>query len=114
MPRGSLCVSALALVGMVLALPLAANPDKLAYGKHLSQECTTCHRADGKASNIPNIVGLDPEYFVTTMKFYKSGARNNPVMNSVAQMLGDEQLEALAAYFASQKPPAKQAPARKK
>ena len=41
------------------------------------------------------------------MKFYKSGARENPAMNSVAQMLGDEQLEALAAYFETVKPPAK-------
>ena len=84
-----------------------ADPNKLAYGKHLAQECTTCHRLDGSGTNIPPIIGLKADYFITTMKFYKSGARENSAMNSVAQMLGDEQLEALAAYFETVKPPAK-------
>ena len=92
------------------ALPVAANPDKLAYGKHLSQECTTCHRRDGADKGIPSIVGLEPEYFANTLKFYKTGARANPVMNSVAQALSDEQVEALAAYFATLKPAAKADP----
>lgn len=92
----------------------AQTSDKMAYGKHLSQECTTCHRADGRGHNIPSIVGLDPEYFVSTMRFYKSGERSNPVMNSVALTLSDEQLDALAAYLGTLKPPPKQAPARKK
>lgn len=74
--------------------------DQLAYGKHLSQECTTCHRLDGGGTNIPSIVGLKHDYFVTTLVFYKTGARDNPAMNSVAQMLTEEQIEALAAYFA--------------
>jgi cytochrome c len=101
----------------MLALAAAAHADtadKLAYGKHLSQECTACHRADGRSQNIPPIVGLDPEYFVTTMRFYRTGQRYNPVMNSVAMTLTDEQLDALAAYLTTLKPPAKQAPARKK
>jgi cytochrome c553 len=90
------------------------TPEKLAYGKHLAQECTTCHRADSRSANIPPIVGLEPDYFITTLKFYKSGARDNPVMKSVAGPLNEEQIEALAAYLATQKPPAKQAPAGRK
>ena len=93
----------------------AHAPDMLAYGKHLAQECTTCHRSDGRGANIPVIAGLEPGYFITTMQYYKSGARENPVMNSVAAALNDEQLDALAAYLATLKPPAKQpSPARKK
>ena len=92
----------------------AETSEKMAYGKHLSQECTSCHRADGRGHNIPSIIGLDPEYFVTTMRFYRSGERTNPVMNSVAVALSDEQLDALAAYLTTLKQPAKQAPSRKK
>ena len=103
--------AALAWHGPATAQP---SPDKLAYGRHLAQECTSCHRSDGRGTNIPPIVGLEPDYFITTMKFYKSGARENPVMNSVAQALDDEKLEALAAFLATQKPPTKQAPPRKK
>lgn len=112
----SAAVAVIAAVG-TLATPGAlgqASPDKLAYGKHLAQECVACHRADGRGGQIPPIVGLEPDYFITTMKFYKTGARTNPVMGSVAEALGDEQLEALAAYLATQKPPPKQAPAARK
>lgn len=91
-----------------------ADEQKLAYGKHLSQECTTCHRPDGKGQNIPVIYGLEADYFRTTMQFYKTGARENPVMNSVAQMLNDDQLDALAIYLATQKPPANPAPSKRK
>lgn len=98
----------------VTAQAQEAKPDQLAYGKHLSQECTTCHRADTRSATIPPIVGLEVDYFVTTMKFYKSGARTNPVMNSVAATLSEEQLEALAAYLATQKPPAKPSASRRK
>jgi cytochrome c553 len=35
------------------------------------------------------------------MKFYKDGARTNPVMVSVAGSLNDEQIKALATYFGS-------------
>ena len=98
-----------------ITAPAWADAEKLAYGKHLSQECTTCHRLDGKGQNIPVIYGLEVDYFRTTMKFYRTGARENPVMNSVAQMLSDEQLDALAIYLATQKPPAKPTqPTRKK
>ena len=88
-----------------------SEAERLAYGKHLAQECTTCHRLDGSGNNIPSIIGLRNDYFVSTMTFYKTGARDNAVMNSVAQMLNDEQLEALATYFAQVKPPAKTTPA---
>jgi cytochrome c553 len=90
------------------------DDSKMAYGKHLSQECTACHRLDGSGTGIPSIVGLHHDYFVTTLKFYKTGARDNPAMNSVAQMLNDEQMEALAAYFEHQKPAVKAAASRKK
>ncbi len=112
--RAASGIGLVVLASTAMTAPLAANTDKLAYGKHLAQECTTCHRLDGRGANIPPIVGLEPGYFVTTMKFYKTGARDNPVMNSVAQALNDEQMDALAAYFATQKPAAKQPPARKK
>jgi cytochrome c len=105
----------LQLSGSLIAGPAWADAEKLAYGKHLSQECTTCHRIDGRGQNIPVIYGLEVDYFRTTMKFYRTGVRENPVMNSVAQMLNDEQLDALAIYLATQKPPAKPTqPPRKK
>jgi cytochrome c553 len=101
-------VALLGLGSASLAGAQQSAEHKLAYGKHLSQECTTCHRVDGRTTpGIPPITGLEPDYFVTTMKFYQSGARDNQTMVSVAKTLNEEQLQALAVYFHSLKPPAK-------
>jgi cytochrome c553 len=100
------------LGGLLLAVgasaSAAAADDKqqakqLAYGKYLSSQCTSCHRLDGADKGIPSIVGIEADVFVETMKFYQSGARDNPAMVSIAQMLGEDQLKALAAYFGSLK-----------
>ena len=112
--RDVLLIAPVVFAGL-FPLPARADATKLAYGKHLSQECTTCHRPDGKGQNIPVIFGLEVDYFRTTMNFYRTGARQNPVMNSVAAMLNDEQVDALAIYLATQKPqPSAPPPARRK
>lgn len=78
-----------------------------AYGEHLSRECVACHRLDGTDTGIPSIVAWDSDQFVATMKFYQQGLRDNLAMVSVAKSLDEEQLRALAAYFASLPPPPK-------
>jgi cytochrome c553 len=88
-------------------LAAATDDAKLrSYGRHLAQECSGCHRPDGIDNGIPSIVGWDTERFVATLRFYKTGARTNPVMVSVAGSLDDEQLSALAAYYGSLPRPA--------
>lgn len=92
--------------------PVAADDAKLsAYGRHLAQECTSCHRIDGVNSGIPSIIGWPTDVFVTTMRYYRDGARTNPVMVSVAGSLNDQQVNALATYFASLPKPTPGAPA---
>jgi cytochrome c553 len=104
--------AAVVAIGSLLCLldADAADDAKLkAYGRHLAAECIACHRLDGSSSGpgIPSIIGLDRDTFVTTLKFYKDGKRTNPVMVSVAQSLDEEQMQALAAYFASLPVPSK-------
>ena len=92
------------VAAMVLSsgMPASAN-DQLEYGEHLSGECTACHR-DGANKTIPPIVGWPVESFVAVMNAYKKGERDNKAMVSVAKSLDDEQIAALAAYFATIKP----------
>lgn len=93
------------LAGVAACVPfggIAASDAKLlAYGKHLSGECSSCHRIDGTDNGIPSITGWDPEEFVATMIFYRNGERPNPAMVSVAQSLDDQQYKALAAFYGS-------------
>jgi cytochrome c len=83
-----------------------------AYGEHLSRECTTCHRIDGVDNGIPSIVGWNSDQFVKTLKYYQEGQRTNAAMVSVAKSLDEGQLRALAAYFATVKPPPRKKPSR--
>ena len=95
------------------ATSMSASSDdakREAYGRHLARECTSCHRIDGVDNAIPSIVGWPSDTFVATLKFYRDGTRTNPVMMSVASSLGDEQVQALAAYFATLPPAKKDAP----
>ncbi len=79
-------------------LALEGDPE---YGEYLSSECTTCHRADGADQGIPSIVYWPEEDFVIAMHAYKSNLRAHPVMNMVAGRLNNEEIAALAAYFAT-------------
>ena len=96
----------LGLLLVLFAVPtpqtVAADDAKvLAYGKHLSAECSGCHRVDGIDNGIPSITGWAPIDFIATVGFFKDGSRPNPAMISVARSLDDEQVEALATYYGS-------------
>lgn len=79
-------------------LALEGDPE---YGEYLASECTTCHLADGGNQGIPSIVLWPEEDFVIAMHAYKSRKRAHPVMQMIAGRLGDEEIAALAAYFAT-------------
>jgi cytochrome c len=95
-------VSILGFGGVPLLPPVHADEARtMALGRHLSRECSACHRLDGVDNGIPSITGWPSEDFVATIDFYRTGARNNPAMVSVAQSLSDEEIAALAAYYAA-------------
>ncbi len=82
----------------VMALPADAE-----YGEYLASECLSCHQSDGTDDGIPSITGWSSERFVMVMRSYKQKIRKNPVMQTIAGALGDEELVSLAAYFESLK-----------
>ena len=86
---------------MVGSLAVQADPSP----QMLSQTCAACHGTMGSSvAVIPTIAGADPEYFVETMQAFKSGERKATVMDRVAKGYSDEQITAMANYFAAQKP----------
>jgi len=96
--------AAAAAAAAALCAGHAAADGDAAYGEYLSGECVTCHRLDGEMEGIPAIVGWDQELFVDVMKDYQSGVRENEAMRSVAALLGEDELKALAAYFGGLEP----------
>jgi cytochrome c len=75
-----------------------------ALGRYLSAECVTCHSRSTPPTGIPSIIGWPQDQFIAVLQSYKAKERDNPVMQSVAASLTDDQMAALAAYFATLKP----------
>lgn len=78
-------------------LALEGDPE---FGEYLASECLTCHQSDGSAAGIPSITLWPIDDFVVAMHAYKRKLRPHPVMQMMAGRLNDEEIAALAAYFA--------------
>ena len=85
------------------ATTLAAAAPDVELGRYLGAECLTCHRAATANSTIPNIFGLNPATFAQVLKGYRSGQLASTVMQTIAGRLKDDEIDALAAYFATLK-----------
>lgn len=72
-----------------------------AYGEYLSSECITCHQRDGSDQGIPSITRWPEEDFVAAMHAYKKKLRPHQVMQMMAGRLSNDEIAALAAFFAT-------------
>jgi cytochrome c553 len=92
----------------VVALALAAGPtvaaDMESAKKKVTEICQACHGMDGNSPlpENPKLAGQNPDYLAKALRDYKSGARKNPVMGSMASGLTTQEIDNLAAYFGSQ------------
>jgi cytochrome c553 len=73
-------------------------------GKQKSASCAACHNADGNSTNgeWPKLAGQGAKYAAKQLREFKSGERANAIMSGMAAPLSDQDMEDLAAYFASQ------------
>ena len=74
-------------------------------GRYLSSECMTCHGTAKADSTIPNIFGLGEAHFVEVIRAYRDKKLPNPVMQTIASRLKDDEIAALALYFQTAKKP---------
>ncbi|HET6591836.1 MAG TPA: cytochrome c [Xanthomonadales bacterium] len=95
---------------LISAFLLAALPATLlakgdaASGQAKAQVCQACHGIDGKsiAPIYPDLGGQHEDYLVKALADYRAGRRTNPIMAPMAVNLSDQDIEDLAAWFASQ------------
>lgn len=81
-----------------------AQAQDIAAGQALVAEvCAACHGANGisVADDIPNLAGQKAGYLQAQLKAFRADSRKNPLMQAVAEQLGDEQMANVAAFFAS-------------
>ena len=91
-------------IAFAVALPVFAAGDA-AVGRGKSQVCAGCHGVDGNAAipNYPKLAGQHANYLVKQMQAFKSGKRNDAIMKGQVANLKDQDMQDLAAYYASQK-----------
>lgn len=94
-------------IAMLIAWTGPVSAGDVAYGEHLSGECATCHRRDGQEKGIPAIIGWPTDQFVAVLQSYKTKERTHELMRTIAGRLSDEEMAALAAFYATLKPPEK-------
>lgn len=69
--------------------------------------CIGCHSIPGYQASfpqvyrVPKIGGQNQAYIEAALKAYRQGARSHPSMTAIAKGLSDEQIAALAAYYAA-------------
>ena len=92
------------VIGLLGTIGTAEAAGDAAAGKAKSAACAACHgdKGQGVAPN-PALAGQPETEQVKALKDYKSGTRANPIMAGMAAPLSDQDMEDLAAYYASLK-----------
>lgn len=93
------------LLGLVLASTagLAMAQDSLQV-RSWAASCANCHGTNGVAQpGMEPLAGLRKEDIASKMLDFKNGRKPATVMHQLAKGYSDEQIQAIAAYFAAQK-----------
>ena len=72
----------------------------------LAATCANCHGTDGRAvagEAMVALAGLPPGHIAAQMKAFREGTRTATVMHQIAKGYTPEQIDAIAAYFATKK-----------
>ena len=66
--------------------------------------CANCHGTEGRAQpGMESLAGANQDEMVKKMLDYKAGRKPATLMHQLSKGYSDEQIVAIAAYFASQK-----------
>jgi cytochrome subunit of sulfide dehydrogenase len=90
-------VFALAIAGQACAAGLADAPPG-------ATACSGCHpTAKWVDTTVPRLIGRNAADVVTAMQAFKSGQLPSTVMGRIAKGFSDDEIKAIAAWYAAQK-----------
>ena len=80
-----------------------AAAQEAVYARNLASACFTCHGTDGRSvGNVPpSLAGRDRGELLQTLQEFKLGKRPATLMHQQAKGYTDQQLEAIAGFFAA-------------
>jgi cytochrome subunit of sulfide dehydrogenase len=66
--------------------------------------CSGCHPASTRVTSpVPRLIGLDRDAIVRAMQEFRSGQRAGTVMDRIAKGFTDDEIQAIAAWYATQR-----------
>jgi sulfide dehydrogenase cytochrome subunit len=66
--------------------------------------CTGCHPTSTRVTSpVPRLVGLERGAIVKAMQDFRSGQRAGTVMDRIAKGFTDDEVQAIAAWYAAQR-----------
>ena len=73
--------------------------------RNMASACAICHGTDGRAAtkDVVPLAGLPAAHVASQMRAFRDGQRPATVMHQIAKGYTDQQIDALAAWFAAQK-----------
>lgn len=101
--RASALAATLAGLLVAGAAHAEGDPEK---GRYAAQTCLGCHGIPDQANvyptyKVPKLGGQHSEYIVSALEAYRSGERPHPTMQAQARALSEQEIQDIAAYFAS-------------
>ena len=89
--------AAIAVISIAAAVAASAEPPGAA-------SCSGCHPSSARVSSpVPRLAGLDRAAIIRAMQEFRSGQRVATVMDRIAKGFTDDEIAAIAAWFATQK-----------
>lgn len=98
-----------AFLGLLLFTGAASAQGDIEAGRAKAYTCLGCHAVEGYRNaypsyRVPKLGGQHPEYIASALKAYQSGDRQHTTMQALASTLSDQDIQDIAAYFASRGP----------
>ena len=91
-------------VGWMATWVAVVGPAHAASPPPGAASCSGCHaRYEAAPTEIPGIFGRDPAEVLAALKSFKDGSKPATVMNRIAKGFSDDELQAIAAWLATQK-----------
>jgi cytochrome subunit of sulfide dehydrogenase len=89
---------------MVVLVCASMTPACAAEAPPGAASCTGCHAEKQNVNTpIPRLAGQDANAIVTAMQAYRGGQRPATVMDRIAKGFADDEIKAIAAWFAMQR-----------
>jgi len=95
------------VAALVAAGAAAAQPAPDANARHvrsMAATCAACHGTDGAAvagEAMPALAGYPKPALVAQLKAFRDGTREATVMHQIARGYTDDEIDAIATYFAT-------------